>query len=165
MSEVTTLHGTVLALGSAGVLLLGPPGAGKSDLALRLLDQAGHGLGPLPMPAELVSDDQALVVRVGESLIASPPAALAGLIEVRGLGILKVSHRGSVRLTLAVRLTDAATVDRMPDLAKSNYLLLNAALPMVLIDPRQPSAAARVRAAVSALPQLLEGIGACLDRG
>lgn len=161
MSASATVHGTTLRIGGSGVLLLGPPGAGKSDLALRLIDQPGHGLGDAPLPACLVSDDQTVVECRGEALFASPPPALAGLIEVRGLGILKVGHCSPVRLALAVRLTTAATVERMPELAKSRFQLLGTGLPMVLIDPTQPSAAARVRAAVSALPRFMAQITAC----
>src|SRR5436190_12146788 len=83
---MTFIHATSVALRANGqwraVLLRGPSGAGKSDLALRLIE-AG---------ARLVADDQTHLVRKGGTLMATPPAALAGLIEVRGVGIVKLGR-------------------------------------------------------------------------
>lgn len=93
----TQVHGTCVARDGAGVLLLGPPGAGKSDLALRLMARG----------FDLVADDQVLI----ESGDARPPAALAGLLEVRGLGILRLPHAAPARLALAVELGEG---ERLP---------------------------------------------------
>jgi HPr kinase/phosphorylase len=73
------LHASCAALDGEGVLILGPSGAGKSDLVLRLI---GRGW-------QLVSDDQVELVPEGEELLASPPAPLCGMLEVRGLGLLR----------------------------------------------------------------------------
>jgi serine kinase of HPr protein (carbohydrate metabolism regulator) len=146
-----TIHATCVDIAGRGVLLLGPPGSGKSDLALRLIDAPGRGTGSKQMDAVLVSDDQTVVVREDDRLVASPPAALAGKIEVRGLGILPCRHRASTRLALSVRLTAAATIDRMPDATKSRLELLGIKLPLVLIDPQSASAPARVRTAMLGL--------------
>ena len=151
MSIATTIHATAIAFGPRGVLIMGPPGSGKSDLALRLIDQSGLGIGPLPMVASLISDDQTQLVRVGDSLVASPPAALAGLLEIRGLGILRLRNRASAGVALVVRLTAAATIDRMPELSRSVFKVLDVAIPMVMIDPTCASAPARVRAAIGAV--------------
>ena len=79
---MTFIHATSVALRANGqwraVLLRGPSGAGKSDLALRLIQAGGR----------LVADDQTHLARRGRSLIATPPPALAGMIEARGVGIL-----------------------------------------------------------------------------
>ena len=117
------IHASCAARDGHGVLLLGPPGSGKSDLLLRLLDHC----------FVLVADDQVEVV----DGCAAPPAALAGLLEVRGLGIMRLPHTAPVRLTLAVRLEAGA---RMPDPACH----APTGLPLVMVDPAQPSAAARV---------------------
>jgi HPr kinase/phosphorylase len=109
------------------VLLLGPPGSGKSDLVLRLLD---HGFA-------LVADDQVDV----EDGIARPPAALAGLLEVRGLGLVRVSHAPEARIRLAVTL---ARGERLP--APAIYAPLG--VPMVHIDPAACSAPRRVALAL-----------------
>ena len=81
--RVTTyVHATCVALRAGrswrGVLLRGPSGAGKSDLALRLVEGGGR----------LVADDQTALVPQGSGLVASPPGTLAGLLEVRGVGIV-----------------------------------------------------------------------------
>jgi hypothetical protein len=94
-------------VGGCGILILGAPGSGKSDLALRLIDQPGRGTGPETMTARLVADDQVVITRRGARLFAAPPARLAGLIEVRGIGIVAADHAPEAEVTLAVRLADA----------------------------------------------------------
>jgi len=148
MSEETLLHATCIALGEAGIVILGPPGAGKSDLALRLLDQPGRGLSGKTRTAQLVADDQVVVARRGGALFASPPAILAGKIEVRGLGIATVPFRPSVKLALAVRLTAATAIERLPDPMESSLDILGVSLPLVLVDGAAASAPARLRAAL-----------------
>src|SRR6516162_9304950 len=83
-SRSMQIHASCAARDGAGVLLLGPPGSGKSDLALRLLDCGFM----------LVADDRVEV----EGGVARPPPALAGLLEVRGLGILRLPYLQSARL-------------------------------------------------------------------
>ena len=100
MSKPKNVHGTGLLLGSTGVLLRGPSGAGKSVLALSLLDRwEGRGL-----PAFLVSDDRVDLVQTGRDLSMRAPANLAGLIELRGRGIVERPHRSLVTLHLVVDL-------------------------------------------------------------
>jgi HPr kinase/phosphorylase len=123
------LHASAASRDGAGVLLLGPPGAGKSDLLLRLLD---HGF-------TLIADDQVLV----DGLYARAPAATAGLLEVRGLGIVRLPHSGA-NLRLAVRLTSGERLpspERLPDLD----------LPVVHVDPGAASAPLRVVLALDCL--------------
>ncbi len=123
------LHASAACRDGAGVLLLGPPGAGKSDLLLRLLD---HGF-------TLIADDQVCV----DGLHASAPAATAGLLEVRGLGIVRLPHT-SAMLRLAVRLTAGDRLpapERLPDLD----------LPVVHIDAGAASAPLRVALALDCL--------------
>jgi serine kinase of HPr protein (carbohydrate metabolism regulator) len=100
MSKPHNIHGTALLLGTHGVLLRGPSGAGKSVLALSLLDRwEGRGL-----EAQLVADDRVdLSLEAGE-LLMSPPPNLAGLIELRGRGIIKRPYRSAVRLDLVIDL-------------------------------------------------------------
>jgi serine kinase of HPr protein (carbohydrate metabolism regulator) len=150
MSDTILLHGTCVAVGDCGVLLLGPPGAGKSDLALRLIDQEGAGTSGQRRKARLVADDQVAICRNGEILLASAPERLAGRLEVRGIGIVAVPVVESVALRLAVRLAAAASIERLPDVAM-RHEILGLALQAVAIDAASPSAAARVRAAIDHL--------------
>ena len=149
MHEEALIHGTCLAIGEEGVLLLGQPGAGKSDLALRLIDGSGTGLTGALRGAALVADDQVAVRRSEDGkLIASAPPALAGKLEIRGLGIAELPHVPAVALKLAVRLTPVAEIERLPDLAKARMDILGIGVPLVLIDPEKASAPARIRAAL-----------------
>ena len=141
------IHATAVAINGMGVLIMGPPGAGKSDLALRLIDQPGFGLGGALLTAELVADDQTLVRVSDGALIASAPEALAGLMEIRGQGIVRLAARPSARLVLAVTLTPAAEIERMP---VDQYTdILGVRLSAISIDATGASAPARLRAALA----------------
>jgi len=122
------VHASCIARDDAGVLLLGPPGSGKSDLALRLIDR-----GFL-----LVADDRVEIERG----IARPPEPLAGLLEVRGLGLIRVPYRSSAILRLAVDLN--LRPDRLPLPARQAGL----DLPLITLDPAAASAPARVSLAL-----------------
>jgi HPr kinase/phosphorylase len=133
----TCLHATCVALSGAGVALVGPSGSGKSDLALRLIEAGGR----------LVADDRLVVERRGRQLIARPPAALAGLIEARGLGIMRIEHCPSVPLRLIVELGKARSA-RLPERRTSD--LLGVALPCIRLDAQAPSTCAKIKLAVEA---------------
>ncbi len=119
------VHGSCVSRDGDGVLLLGPPGCGKSDLALRLL---GQGFS-------LVADDRVDI----EDGIAAPPAALAGLLEVRGLGIVRLPYAATARLALVAELGTAAA-ERLP--APTRHAGLG--LPLIRLDPAAASAAERI---------------------
>lgn len=110
--------------------MLGPPGSGKSDLLLRLL---AHGY-------KLVGDDQ-LLVRDG--YVAAPPE-LAGLLEVRGLGIMRLPYQCRVRPVLAVALEQG---ERLPHPARHPVL----DIPLIRIDPAGASAPQRISLALDCL--------------
>jgi len=99
------VHASCAARAGAAVLLRGPPGAGKSDLTLRLVADG----------FTLVADDWCLLEPGADGLNVSPPPRLAGLIEVRGLGILRLPHLSAARLALVVDLVPAEAVERLPD--------------------------------------------------
>ena len=105
MNALRHIHASCVARDGAGVLLLGPPGSGKSDLALRLISR-----GFL-----LVGDDQVTIQRD----TVRPAAALAGLLEVRGLGIVRMPFAAEAKLVLMVDLapgrSPAEMTSRMPE--------------------------------------------------
>jgi HPr kinase/phosphorylase len=141
------LHATSISLNGSAVLIRGASGAGKSSLALQLLETQGTGLGGDAIAVALIADDQTqLMVRQGH-VFASPPPTLAGLLEVRGQGILKLPFATDVPLALVVDLKPAAAIERLPDRCDLTTEILGIAVPCVAIDPLQPSAAARLRVA------------------
>jgi serine kinase of HPr protein (carbohydrate metabolism regulator) len=134
----TLLHASCVELSGTGVVLLGPSGCGKSDLALRLIDGG----------AQLVADDRLVIERRGEALIARAPEAIAGLIEVRGLGIMRVAHCPASVLGLVVALRPTRPPPRLPE--RTTYQVLGVALPKIELDARAPSACAKIRLALAA---------------
>jgi HPr kinase/phosphorylase len=139
MSKHVLVHGTCVALGGKGVLLLGGSGAGKSDLALRLIHDG----------AVLVADDRVVLTVKASKLAASAPTTIAGLIEVRGLGILKLPVRAAT-LALAVQLGDEGP--RLPGEDRWTPEGLKAApsLPLLYLDGRHASDPAKIAFALKA---------------
>lgn len=140
MTEVSSerIHASCVAIGGRAVLLCGASGSGKSDLALRLIDRG----------AELVSDDQVLLTRDGDTLRASPPATIAGKIEVRGLGILAMPHRTAMPVSLLIQLDDP--IARMPLDARSRTLA-GVDVPVIALASLEPSAPIKVELALKEL--------------
>lgn len=129
----TLVHASCVAIDGDAVLLRGPSGIGKSDLALRLIDGG----------AVLVADDQvALSVETGR-LIACAPAALAGLLEVRGIGIVPFDALDAAPVVLVIDLAPPEAVERMPE---ADYCELEGcSLRRMTLSALEPSAPAKVR--------------------
>ena len=138
MTELSseTIHASCIAIGGRAVLLAGRSGAGKSDLALRLIDRG----------ATLVSDDYTRLIRRDGRLYASPPAQ-AGRIEVRGIGIVDMPHLADVPVALLVDL--AAQVPRMPEPATRR--LAGVDLPTAALAPLEASAPIKVELLLAAI--------------
>ena len=147
MSE-TRLHASCASVDGCGVLLLGPPGTGKSSLVLRLIDQPGTGIGGKLRMARLVADDQVVIRRSGNQLTASAPPVLAGKLEIRGLGIVDIDFCPSVNLVLVVKLMSADDIDRMPEPDACRTDLLGVELSLLHVDGNDPAGPARIRAAI-----------------
>jgi serine kinase of HPr protein (carbohydrate metabolism regulator) len=138
------LHATCVALrvgkGWRAVLLRGPSGAGKSDLALRLIETG----------ARLIADDQTHVAQFGRALYATPPPALAGRIEVRGVGILKLARAqllSRAPVGLLVDLVPSQKIERLPE--PSQEIVLGVALPRLDLAPFEASTVAKLRLALT----------------
>lgn len=132
------VHATTLDLAGLGVLILGLSGAGKSDLALRLIADG----------ALLVADDQTFVDLHGDALRATAPKKIAGLIEARGVGIVPAAIKRATWLALAVQLT--AKPERMPQPRTWSLPGSAVAIPLVELDPFEASAPAKLRFALAA---------------
>jgi serine kinase of HPr protein (carbohydrate metabolism regulator) len=119
-------------------MISGPSGYGKSDLALRLLDRG----------FVLVSDDQTLVRRQEERLIASAPANIAGKLEIRGIGIVEMDHVDDIPAALLVELS--SDIQRSPDDGRERPIL-GVPLPLISIDALSASAPSKVALALERL--------------
>ncbi|MEN2747032.1 HPr kinase/phosphatase C-terminal domain-containing protein [Sphingomonas sp. T9W2] len=128
MSE-PPIHAGCVAMRGVGVLIAGPSGSGKSDLALRLIDRG----------AVLVSDDYTLLHAAGGKLHATAPVTIAGRIEVRGIGIINRPTLASVPVALFV---EAGTPDRMPEPAAR--VIAGIAIPAYRLALLEASAPAKI---------------------
>jgi HPr kinase/phosphorylase len=141
------LHGTCVALGRRAALLRGPSGAGKSDLALRFLYLPRRGVAAPNSPA-LVADDQVRLRREDNLILASAPAAIAGKLEVRGIGIVGVRSEPEAQLVLVVDLVAPSEVERLPEPGRT-VQLLGLHLPLVRLAPFELSAPVKLALAVA----------------
>ncbi|HEX8307349.1 MAG TPA: HPr kinase/phosphatase C-terminal domain-containing protein [Allosphingosinicella sp.] len=121
-----TVHASCVSIAGRGVLLGGRSGAGKSDLALRLIDRG----------AELVSDDYTELRRVGDTVLAQAPETIAGKIEVRGVGLVELAESAGVPICLCVDLDSIP--ERLPEPAAVR--LAGIEIPAVALAALEPSA-------------------------
>lgn len=135
------IHGTCVEIAGTGVLLRGQPGSGKSDLALRLVDRG----------ARLVADDRVTIEAGPDGLIATAAPSIAGLIEVRGLGIARVTNVDRSHLGLVIDLATEDEIERLPE--PGSCRILDVELPALRLEPFAASAAAKVRLAAQAVTQ------------
>ena len=133
---MTLVHATAILVDDMGILIRGPSGCGKSDLALRMIDGG----------AKLIADDQTDLVRAGDAVEARAPASIAGLLEVRGLGIVKAPSAPVARLGLVVDLVAPDQMERLPG---ANYVeLLGVRLRLLRLCAFEASTSAKLRLAV-----------------
>ncbi len=131
MDTAPTIHASAVLVGARAVLVRGPGGSGKSRLVLNLIHAAASGLVVF---ARLVADDRVHVEALRDRLVARPPAALAGLLEVRGFGIRRLQYEPMALISWIVDL-EAAPSPRIPDDAAAHTVLAGVTLPRLAIAP------------------------------
>jgi HPr kinase/phosphorylase len=143
--DTPTIHASAVLIGAKAALIRGPAGAGKSRLAFDLIEAAQQGALPF---ARLVADDRAQIEARAGRLLVRPAPVLAGLIEMRGLGIRRLPYEPLAAVGLVVDLA-AADADRLPLREAAETAIEGVALPRLAVAPDQ-----------SALPLVLAFLGA-----
>ena len=133
-----TLHASTVAIDGRAVLITGPSGSGKSDLALRLLDRG----------FALVSDDQTIIKKSGTRLTASAPPTIRGKLEIRGVGIVTMDQVDDQPVALVVELR--SDIQRLPDDSRERPLM-GIPVPLISVDAMTASAASKVALALDRL--------------
>ena len=139
-----TVHASAVLVGARAVLIRGPSGSGKSRLAWELLETGRGGAGAF---ARLVGDDRVHLQAAGGRLLVRPNDALAGLIELRGVGILRRDHEACAVVGLVVDLA-AADAERLPE--RGETIVEGIPIPRLAVAP-----------AVAALPLVLAIVTSC----
>jgi HPr kinase/phosphorylase len=133
MAQPATVHASAVLVGAHAVLIRGPSGAGKSRLTLDLIAAARTGALRF---ARLVGDDRVHLEAVNGRLLVRPAAALAGLIEVRGVGVRTLAHEPSAVVGLVVDLA-AADAERLPEPGRQHAVIAGISLPRLAVAQGQ----------------------------
>jgi hypothetical protein len=132
------LQASAVAIGGRALLIAGPPGSGKSSLALALIDRG----------AGLIGDDAVTLERTGDCLIASPPPNIAGLIEVRGVGLMRMATAASAPVALLLEL-GGPQGERLPPAPLPTRRIDGVEVPVLAFDPGTIAPAQRAEAALA----------------
>jgi HPr kinase/phosphorylase len=132
VNRTATIHASAVLAGAHAILIRGPAGAGKSRLVLALLQSASNN-GRLPF-VRLVADDRTYLEASHGRVIARPPASLAGLLEIRGLGMQSFPYEPVATLALVVDLGDA-NATRLPEIAAAKAVVAGIELPRLAVAP------------------------------
>jgi HPr kinase/phosphorylase len=127
-AEPSVFQASAVAIGGRAVLIEGPPGGGKSTLALALIDRG----------AELIGDDAVTLtlagVAGGERLIASPPPNIEGFLEVRGIGLIRLGLAAPAPVALILQL-GGPPGERLPETPLAHRIIAGVAVPVLAFDP------------------------------
>jgi serine kinase of HPr protein (carbohydrate metabolism regulator) len=147
MTGPSTVHGSAVLLGETGILIRGASASGKSALVLELIAAD-------PERARLVADDRVVLTTANGRLLAGVPAAIAGLIELRGVGLLRRPFVAPVVIRLVVDLVPAKAVSRLPERAEARTEIEGIVLPRLALAAGAAGAALKLRAALGEFPAL-----------
>jgi HPr kinase/phosphorylase len=141
--EPIVLQASAVSIGGRALLIAGPPGSGKSSLAVGLIDRG----------AGLIGDDAVTLQREGEALIAAPPPNIAGLLELRGIGLVQLAVAPPAPVALMLEL-GGAPADRLPETPLPCRDIAGVAVPVLRFDPGPiaPALRAEWALAVHGLP-------------
>lgn len=132
------MHATLVDISGIGVLITGKSGSGKSDLALRLIENKR---------AKLVADDVVCVEKIGEQIWGKAPQNIAGMLEVRGVGIVEYPYVERASIQLMVHLVEhSEEIERMPKVNKE--LILGLEIKQIALYARENSAPDKIMAAL-----------------
>lgn len=121
-----SIHATAIVVGSAGLLFVGPSGSGKSSAAFACL-AAARARG---WNAALIADDRTSLVVRGNRCIASCPAPIRGLLELRGTGIVTLPRLTRAVLSLVVEPAAPSAASRLP-LENETFSCSGVAVPLL----------------------------------
>ena len=129
--SASTIHASAVLVGAKAVLIRGPAGSGKSQLVWHII--ASRGVVPF---ARLVADDRAYVANTAGRLLVRPAPALAGMVEIRGLGIRRVEFESVAVVGLVIDLA-AGDADRYPNADAMKAHIAGVILPRLAVAAGQ----------------------------
>ena len=133
MKNSKNIHGTSVAIENNGILIIGKSGKGKSDLALRLIDSG----------ATLIADDITVCVSKKNKIFLYPDEQIKGIIEIRGVGLMKVQYIEGIELKLVIDL-NSKNLDRLPKKSEKKNIM-GIKLPIIFLSAKEASAVAKVK--------------------
>ena len=144
MTAPATVYAGAVLLGEIGILVRGASGSGKSSLLLALLDAD-------PAAARLIADDRVILTAVHGRLLADAPPELAGLLEVRGVGLLRVPYVAPAVVRMIVDLVPLASCPRLPEESEARTEIDGVPLPRLFLPVGFAGSATRIRLALRGL--------------
>ena len=143
MTAPATIHASAARVGTRGVLIRGASGSGKSSLLLSLVVGGGDAM--------LIADDRVVLAAKGGRLVAAVPEAIAGRMEVRGVGIVRRPHVSPAPIDLVVDLLPLAECPRLPDADERRTVIEGIAVARIFVAVGAADGPARVRAVLATL--------------
>ncbi|EPE95553.1 HPr kinase/phosphorylase [Rhizobium grahamii] len=134
MDKPSNIHATAIVVGKTGLLFMGPSGWGKSMLAFTCINEAQR----LGISSALVADDQALLSEVDGSVIAACPASIAGLLELRGTGLVRLPHIASAAMHYAILPASPTGEKRLPPEGERTTIAGSIELPVIRLLANTP---------------------------